>query len=113
MNENPERIDDVATLGPGDQAVLSQVRQVLEENGALDRFGLTLLHSHFDLAPDEVLVETVDAESRTLTIRPRGKVELMQETDPVETSWRLNTLDGAPSCVLYCHRTKDSPIHAT
>jgi hypothetical protein len=110
--DNPQRIDDVATLSSKDQAVIDQVRQVLEENGALDRFGLTLLHSHFDLGPDEVLVETVDAESRTLTIRPRDKAELMQKSDPIQTSWRLDGPDDTPIGVLYCHRPKESQYHA-
>ncbi|MDT0449491.1 hypothetical protein RM609_10460 [Streptomyces sp. DSM 40473] len=37
---------------------------VLEKHGNLDRFGLCLLHDHFPVASDEVLVETHDADAR-------------------------------------------------
>jgi hypothetical protein len=110
MNDQPERIDAVETVGPQDEAVIDEVRKVLENHGALDRFGLTLLHSHFDVAPDEVLVETVDAEARTLTIRPRPKAELDEKADPIETSWRLSP-DGGRECIVYCYRPKGGDFH--
>lgn len=110
MSEQPERIDAVESLGPRDEAVIEQVRKVLEENDALDRFGITLLHSHFDLGDDEVLVETVDAEARTLTIRPESKAKLDAEADPVVTSWRLRA-DGSLEDVIYCYRPKGSDFH--
>ncbi|HST69504.1 MAG TPA: hypothetical protein VLI94_07590 [Solirubrobacterales bacterium] len=112
MPENPQRIEEVESLSSKDQDVIDQVRRVLEENGALDRFGLTLLHSHFDLGPDEVLVETVDADSRTLTIRPLDRSELMRKSDPIQTSWRLDGPDNTPIGVLYCHRPKEGQFHA-
>ena len=107
MTGKPGRIE---SLGAGDEAVIEQVREVLEENGALDRFGLTLLHSHFDLEEGEVLVERVDSERRTLTIRPEKRVELEEEADPVVTSWRL-AADGSLEDIVYCYRPKGSDFH--
>lgn len=110
MTDQPDRIDAVDSLGPQDEAVIDQVRKVLEENDALDRFGITLLHSHFDLGDDEVLVETVDAEARTLTIRPERKAKLDEEADPVVTSWRL-VAGGGLEDILHCYRPKGGEFH--
>jgi hypothetical protein len=110
MTDRPERIDAVESLGDQDAAVIDKVRAVLEEHGALDRFGLTLLHSHFDIGDDEVLVERVDAETRTLTIRPEKKAVLDEEADPVVTSWRLRS-DGGLEDIVYCYRPRGSQFH--
>jgi hypothetical protein len=110
MTNQPHRIDDVENLGPQDQVIIEQISKILEENDALGRFGLTLLHSHFDLASDEVLVEKVDADARTLTIRPQKQSDLEAEANPLATSWRL-TRDGELVDVLYCFRPKGSNIH--
>jgi hypothetical protein len=68
-------ITEVRPLDESDLPVLDELREVLERHGALDRFGLNLLHDHFPVADDEVLVEVCDTEQRTLTIRPlRGGV---------------------------------------
>lgn len=94
-------IDDVQRIGPDDHECLAELRDVLAKHGKLERFGLTLLHSHFPVAADEVLVETCDSEARELTIRP-AKQSDYDQSDLVETSWRLS--DGATlvSCVQVC-----------
>jgi hypothetical protein len=108
--EQPERIEAVEGLGPEDKAVIDRIREVLEENDALDRFGLTLLHTHFDLDDDEVLVEKVDSELRTITIRPEKKAELEEVADPVATSWRLRPKGGVEA-TLQCFRNKGGVYH--
>lgn len=102
-------INEVEPLSEDDQRVLQDVREVLKRHGALERFGVTLLHSHFDLGPDELLVETVDHDNRTLTVRPRSSEDVAGELVP--TSWRLDAEDGEPRVLTYCHRTSGG-IHA-
>lgn len=63
-------IADVPPIGDSDAACLEEVRQVLLKHGQVERFGLSLLHSHFDLADDEVLLETTDVERREHWVRP-------------------------------------------
>lgn len=104
-------IDDVDPMGEQDRPVIEEVRSVLEKHDALGRFGLTLLHSHFELADDEILVECVDAENRTLTVRPRSTSEIPDDVEVTVTSWRLDTPDGAPMHVQQCFRTKDGSTH--
>lgn len=69
-NANPgsslPRFEEAVPLGPEDGEFLRDLVAVLEKHGNLDRFGLCLLHDHFPLEADEILVETTDAEARTL-----------------------------------------------
>lgn len=104
-------IDDVRPVDDTDQACFDAVRRVLEEHGALSRFGLTLLHSHFDVAAAEVLVERVDSETRTLTIRP---IDIDAAANAVETSWRLDDPSGQQRCETRCQPERNfqgQPYH--
>lgn len=94
-------IDEVAPLSTTDQPCLAEVRAVLAKHGALLRFGVTLLHEHFAVGDDEILVETIDAESRTLTSRPEKIAELGEYTS-VETSWRLDDPTAMARCTSAC-----------
>lgn len=94
-------IDDVAPWSPADQALFAELRTVLERHGAVSRFGVTLLHKHFDVTADEVLVEVCDIESRTLTTRPRAKSEISGK-NVIETNWRLDSLDGTRESITVC-----------
>jgi hypothetical protein len=90
---------------------VAEVREVLARHGRLDRFGLTLLHSHFDLANDEILVETVDKAGRTLTTRPLSAAATEPGATLVESSWRLDAPDGHPRPLTYCYRPPNSQFH--
>lgn len=85
-------IDAVEPLNEADFACLAAIRDVLAQHGRLDRFGITLMHGHFPIGEDEVLVESCDDEARTLTmtIQPAGVVN---QGNIVQTAWRLS--DGA------------------
>ena len=53
-----------------DAACLEDVRRVLAQHQRLDRFGIALLHSHFPLSDDEILLETTDLQKREHLVRP-------------------------------------------
>lgn len=89
-------ISEVEPLNENDRACFRDVREVLARHGLLSRFGLTLLHQHFPVGPDEALLETFDADARTLNIRPVPKAELPPS---IETQWQL--VDG--EALLVCH----------
>ncbi len=96
-------IDDVEPLGEADQSCIDEIRAVLARHDALDRFGLTLLHSHFELAEGEILVESVDTVARRLETR------VVRAEDPVaeaaiETSWRLDDISANVKCETMCLR---------
>jgi hypothetical protein len=97
-------IDDVAPWGAADQQLFAELRAVLERHDAVSRFGITLLHKHFDVADDEVLLEVCDVENRTLTTRPRSKAEL-SATTLIETNWRLDSPIAVSACSTVCQNT--------
>jgi hypothetical protein len=68
-----DHIADVRPIDDSDAACLEDIRQVLEKHGALQRFGVSLLHRHFDVADDEFMLETTDEEQREHRVRPIKK----------------------------------------
>ncbi len=94
-------VTDVARLSESDASCLAELREVLTRHGNLTRFGLTLLHQHFELADDEILVETCDEERRVLTSRPMKRSEI-EGRSVLDTSWRLDTQDALAKCVETC-----------
>jgi hypothetical protein len=90
-------IDEVEPLNAADGPVMAELYEVLARHGALGRFGVTLLHQHFELAGDEVLLERTDPVSRRQVIEP-VKMDTLVGLNPIQTSWRLDT--GKPA--MYC-----------
>lgn len=103
-------IDVVAPIDDVDLAVLDEIREVLQRRGAINRFGIAVLHSHFDVDPDEVLVETVDRSTRTLTTQPMKTAEMAGSLSP--TLLRLTSSGEAIVVAQYCHRPPGSVVHA-
>ncbi|UFR02499.1 hypothetical protein KBP30_15495 [Streptomyces sp. Go40/10] len=80
------RFEEAEGLGPQDAEFVRDLVEVLARHGNLDRFGLCLLHDHFPLAADEVLVETNDPAARTLQVH----VEKADRTGHAKASqWRF------------------------
>ena len=96
---NLPSIFEVVPVGPQDEQCFAEVRAVLERHDALQRFGLTLLHRHFDMADDELLIESIDVDGRVLTLRP----ERLDSPDlGIETSWRLDDPVAQRRCEVQC-----------
>lgn len=95
-NANPYTgLKDISEVQPycptKDKALFSKLREVLREYKADDRFGITLLHDHFEVSNGEWMVETHDEETRTLTIKPYRSEDLSEaKVDLQETNWRFN-----------------------
>ena len=102
-NDLPD-INDVHELDESDKQCLEEIREVVQKHRKLDRFGVTLLHQHFALASDELLVEHCDAERRTLVTTPRKAIEV-SERNYLPTVWRF---DGPQANVCaYCPKDGD------
>jgi len=105
-NDLPD-IDAVEKRADGDQAVFADLREVLMRHNAIDRFGVFLLHKHFHMAEDEVLVESCDKKLRQLVIKPIRASDQDQHRT-VETSWQLGTSESAiTKCRLLCYVDED------
>jgi hypothetical protein len=90
--------EELGPLTAADFACFTELRAVLERHGMLERFGVTVLHKHFDLATNETLVETTDVAKRSMTIQP----EVIDPSDvsAITTQWYLgNTI---PLSVVKC-----------
>jgi hypothetical protein len=83
------QIDEVKPWSRADQDLFDELASVLRKHGASSRFGITLLHKHFQLADGEILVEVCDADARTLTTRPQPRTDL-GTTNVIETNWRFD-----------------------
>lgn len=81
-----KHIADMAPVGADDTACLNDVRDVLVKHGCLERFGVSLLHSHFDLGDDEILLETTDVEKREHWVRPVKKTFLEENGITAQTT---------------------------
>jgi hypothetical protein len=101
-------INDVTPLTEADDPMVQEIVAVLKKYGALDRFGLTLLHQHFPIADDEVLLETTDTTAREQLIRPVPK-SILENEIYIETSWRLDT--GQPMMHCACRVDPDNGSH--
>lgn len=93
-------IHEVSPLSEADSPCLNEVRAVLERHGMRDRFGVTLLHAHFPLGEGETLMESVDRQTRTLTLRPMTDEEVVG-TQTINTSWRFMK-DGGLEALSKC-----------
>lgn len=92
-------LSEVEPINEGDEPCLAEIRDVLKKFGMQDRFGVFLLHQHFDLAPDEVLVEDNDPQTRVLTIRPVKRKEALHTQ---ETMWAFVGEGLERVCPKYC-----------
>jgi hypothetical protein len=108
--EVPE-LNGVTPLDADDLACMAELRDVLERHRRLHRFALHLVHRHFDLAADEVLVEYTDERSREqrLHVEPRASAALR---DAVATTWRFDAASdaGEPFVACVC-ATRDGQGH--
>jgi hypothetical protein len=97
-------IDAIEPLNDADAPCLAEIREVLKKHGKLERFGIALLHSHFQMEDGEILLETSNKRARSLTIRPAAKSEAASET--VGTIWKLSDEGNSPIalCEQYCRK---------
>lgn len=99
-------INEVVEFSDADKPLFDELYDVLKKYDSLHRFGISLLHSHFDLAENEVLIERTDRASRQQIIEPITLDEL-SEISVIETSWRLDA-KGRPHAEGRCQKENTS-----
>ena len=85
VNSFPASVEE---LTDDDLDCLREIKTVLTRFDKTERFGVTMLHKHFDLGKDEVLLETHDAEQRSMTTKAISRDE-GSFADLRATSWYL------------------------
>jgi hypothetical protein len=99
-------IDDTQPVNEDDSECLFAIRDVLKKFGMQDRFGVALLHSHLDLADDEVFLEECDDENRVLHLKPT-KVAEAANGQNIGTIFHLRdgkSIEETMYCNAYCHK---------
>lgn len=105
-------IDDVQPIGDQDAACLLEIRDVLAKHGKLDRFGVSLLHSHFQLDDDEMMLETTDISKREHWVRPVKKAALADMNLTAQTTVVSFSEDGyAQHCGCCMNKHGHSGAH--
>lgn len=96
-------VSEVPPIGEADKICMAEIKEVLKKFGKLDRFGITLLHKHFDLTDDEILVESIDEVNRVQVIRPMKKEEADKlDGELLETMWSLQDNSTLMACRIKC-----------
>lgn len=86
-----------------DAECFKDLREVLLKYGALKRFGVFLIHKHFEVAEDEELTECTDHDARKLTIIPRKKAEIDPEVT-IPTNWIFTETEEVAAACCTCAR---------
>jgi len=79
-------LGDVKPLSEADENLMRDLRDVLRKHGATERFGITLLHKHFDLMDSEMLLESTDVRARKLILHA---VPSDHGAPCISTSWKF------------------------
>lgn len=110
VNKQPD-IHDVEFRQESEANAFREVRDVLRRHGLDKKYGITLLHKHFDLADDEIMVEHTDLENRTLTSKP-AKIGDVPTSNLVEVTWSLEEDKTMGVCIWRCYYDANSnPQH--
>lgn len=95
---NTKDLVDCAPISEADITCMKDVRAILEKHGKLDRFALHLIHKHFDLAEDEILVEYSDASRREQFFKAE-KASSEAARHAIPTTWTLKGMEPMAFCV--------------
>ena len=91
-------LHDCPPLASDDMDCMKDVREVLAKHNKLDRFALHLIHKHFEIADDEILVEYNDANEREQFFKVEKRdSEVMNNAIP--TTWTLENIEPMAHCV--------------
>lgn len=98
-------IDDIVPLDNSDAALLDEVRDVLRRHGKLDRFGVCLLHKHFEVGDDEVAIEYTDLENRISQVVVERRDD--KDKDAIQTMWRFQQsgVSMGTLCIARCGKS--------
>lgn len=104
-------IHEVVEFSEGDKECLREIRDVLKKHGQMERFGVSLLHTHFDIADDELLLETTDVQKRTQIIRPVKIQDYQNREDLSLMTTVLKFVEGDEVAVQRCGCGRDKDGH--
>lgn len=95
---NIKDLHECEPLSDADLACMRDVRAALAKHGKLNRFALHLVHKHFDIAEDEVLVEYSESSTREQFFRVE-KATSETALHAIPTTWTLESMEPMARCV--------------
>lgn len=94
-------IDHLRPIDEKDLEMFQEIKTVLARYDAIERFGITLLHRHFDIKENECILEQTDVDRRRQVIEVTDSASL-QKGKVIETQWAFDG-GGTLGCVGFCH----------
>ena len=91
-------------LSEPDRECFDEIRSVLDSHNMLDRFGVALLHKHFEIYDGETLLEVTESDDRQLNLTT-VETDSLGPNESRPTMWRLGGDTGASMVVCRCHNT--------
>lgn len=92
---------DAANLNSVDEQCLAEIQAVIEKYGLTNKFGVALLHKHFLIDKDEMMVERNYPKERKLVTTPVRAADA-REKDLIATIWRFD--NGSRYGCSYCNK---------
>lgn len=94
------RIEEVSSRpDSNNQAFFQAVGALLARSNSIDRFAVTLLHSHFHLSNNEILLDTFNPENNTIKTSVNS-IEMVDKDDcVVPKSWSFPSCEGSDASV--------------
>lgn len=100
-------IENVEPMGEKDSDVLKDLYQVLKKHDCVERLGIFLIHKHFEINDDEMVVEYTDTKNRkqNLVVEKKLSDSDNHPESAIETAWKFSpdTITAVTVCVLRCN----------
>lgn len=88
-------------LSASEQKMFAEISRIFYKyKNETREFGLSLLHSHFNVKRNEILHETNDKSNRTMQIRPIAHTNIPAQAHA--TLWSVSTITGKPKVLQLC-----------
>ncbi len=91
-------LQNVPSIAADDIQCMKELREVLAKHKKLDRFALHLIHKHFDISDDEILVEYNDVSTREQYFKVE-KINSETMKYAIPTTWTLEQMEPIARCV--------------
>ncbi len=79
---------------------------MLVKHKALHRFGMFLIHKHFEVADDEEMTECTEHADRRLTIVPKKKDQIDRSVT-IPTNWIFTETEEVAAACCTCARNEN------
>jgi hypothetical protein len=91
---------DAAPLGDHDETVLAGIVERLRAHDKVERFGVRLIRNPLALTENEMLHETCDSTTRTMTCTVGERDAMLADRATIQTAWRWRLVQGGTDQIV-------------